>query len=172
MDSTMSTTSNTMNRLNDTWSMYAHLPHDTDWSIDSYKLVHIVEHVEEVVKLLEDIPDNVITNCMMFFMRKGIKPIWEDERNRDGGCFSLKIPAKKIVEAWRAVCFAIAGETISDNTSISQSVTGATISPKKGFCILKVWVSNCDNTDASIFSQTIPGLDFTDYVFKKHSPDY
>ena len=28
---------------------------------------------------------------MLFLMRDGIQPIWEDEKNRNGGCFSYKI---------------------------------------------------------------------------------
>ena len=36
-----------LHKLNDKWCLWAHLPHDTDWSIGSYKKIFEFQTVEE-----------------------------------------------------------------------------------------------------------------------------
>ena len=84
-------------KLFDKWVLWAHLPHDTDWSLDSYKNIMEVSNAEEILNLYNQVPDILVKNCMLFLMRKDIKPTWEDKKNRDGGCFSYK---KRRSETW------------------------------------------------------------------------
>ena len=77
--------------LFDKWVLWAHLPHDTDWSLKSYKNIMEVGCVEDIIRLYNSIPEVLVKNCMLFLMRKGISPTWEDKQNRAGGCFSYKI---------------------------------------------------------------------------------
>ena len=76
--------------LFDKWTLWAHLPHDTDWSLKSYRKIIKFNSVEEVIALVNSVPDLMIKNCMLFLMRDGINPTWEDPANVDGGCFSFK----------------------------------------------------------------------------------
>lgn len=84
-----SSSSGNLHELSDAWILWAHLPHDTDWSIKSYIKLYTFDTVEQAITITEMLPHVLVTNCMLFLMRKGISPIWEDERNRNGGCFSL-----------------------------------------------------------------------------------
>lgn len=68
-------------------------------------------------------------------MREGIKPIWEDVKNRNGGCFSYKVINKNVYDVWREFTYALVGNTISTNESFVASVNGITISPKKTFVL-------------------------------------
>eukprot|EP00117_Sycon_ciliatum_P004810 scpid105193/ scgid9022/ Eukaryotic translation initiation factor 4E-2; Protein LOSS OF SUSCEPTIBILITY TO POTYVIRUS 1; eIF(iso)4E; eIF-(iso)4F 25 kDa subunit; eIF-(iso)4F p28 subunit; eIF4Eiso protein; mRNA cap-binding protein len=48
------------------------------------------------------------------FFRKGIKPAWEDERNANGGDFTIKftIPLEESIDAiWEEMVFALVGES-------------------------------------------------------------
>ena len=83
--------SNNYHPLTDKWVLWAHLPHDIDWSVNSYKKIFTLTTVEETIAIMETIPEILVKNCMLFLMKEGIKPTWEDPRNRDGGCFSYKI---------------------------------------------------------------------------------
>ena len=76
--------------LSDKWVLWAHLPHDTDWSLKSYKSISGIESVEEIIALYGALPDQVIKNCMLFLMLDGVNPTWEDPKNAKGGCFSYK----------------------------------------------------------------------------------
>ena len=39
--------------LSDKWVLWAHLPHDTDWSLNSYIRIHSVNTVEDAIALVE-----------------------------------------------------------------------------------------------------------------------
>lgn len=157
--------------LSDEWCFWVHLPHDTDWSLNSYKKVFSTTMAEEVVALNESVPSRLVKNCMLFMMRKGITPLWEDPRNRQGGCFSYKVPNKNVYDCWRSLVYSLTGETLSKNKTLQKQINGITISPKKNFCIIKIWLSGCDFQDASLI-EAINGIDPHGCLFKKHAPEY
>ena len=105
-------------------------------------------------------------------MRDGIKPIWEDIKNRNGGCFSYKISNKSVYNIWKELCYALVGDTISNKSSFVSCVSGITISPKKNFCIIKIWLSNCLNQNPVIVSSELKGINHQGCLFKKHTPEY
>ena len=102
-------------KLNDTWVLWGHLPHNTDWSLDSYINIATIKTVGQVVAINKSIPEKMIKNCMLFLMREGINPTWEDEKNINGGCFSFKIINKDVPSIWRQMVYLICGETISNS---------------------------------------------------------
>jgi len=84
--------------LIDKWVLWAHLPHNTDWSLKSYIKLLQLETVEDVVSITNAIPEKMVKNCMLFLMRKNINPVWEDPHNCNGGCFSFKVLNKNVVQ--------------------------------------------------------------------------
>ena len=155
--------------LLDNWTLWAHLPHDTNWGLESYKEIGNITTVEEALTLFENLPDIMVKNCMLFLMRKGIQPIWEDEKNKKGGCFSYKINNRMVPNCWKNLSYVLLGETLT-SAELSKYVTGITISPKKNFCILKIWLSTCDNNNPEIICE-IEGLPRHGCLFKKHIAD-
>ena len=157
--------------LDDKWTLWAHLPHDTDWTVKSYKKIMTFDSIESAIVLYETMPEKMIKNCMLFLMRDGIQPTWEDERNRNGGCFSYKVSNKVIVNAWKKASFAIIGETITEEMKLSKQINGITISPKKNFCIVKIWLSSCVCKNPQKIHE-LPGITSQGCLFKKHVPEY
>jgi hypothetical protein len=158
--------------LADKWTMWAHLPHDIDWSISSYKKIYTIDSVEGAIAITETMPEVLVKNCMLFLMREGIKPIWEDPKNRQGGCFSYKISNKNVFEVWKDLSYVLMGHSISEQISFVANVTGITISPKKNFCIIKVWMSSCANQNPAIVTNDVKGLTSQGCLFKRHVPEY
>ena len=157
--------------LFDKWVLWAHLPHDTDWSLDSYKDIMCMKYAEDVVSLYSFLPEILVKNCMLFLMREGITPTWEDEKNRSGGCFSFKIPNKTVSSVWKRLSYVLMGETISNDIKLLRAANGITISPKKSFCIIKIWMANCKHQNPAALG-SIPGLTIQGCLFKKHKPEY
>ena len=92
--------------LNDKWNYYYHLPGDNNWSLSSYKLImENIDNAEAVKKLNEQIKNGIIKNTMLFVMRSDITPLWEDPKNRKGGCFSFKVLNRQVSEIWK-ICYA------------------------------------------------------------------
>jgi hypothetical protein len=158
--------------LNDKWNLYYHLPTDQNWNLDSYKLImENINSVEEVVKLNGTINECVLRNTMLFLMRSGIDPQWEHEKNRNGGCFSYKIHNKVVPETWRKLFKLVTGETFCSDDNVNNHINGITISPKKSFCIIKVWMDNIDYQDSSIFYEITDERN-KGCIFKKHQPEH
>jgi hypothetical protein len=153
--------------LSDKWTLWAHLPHDTDWSMKSYKKIYTFRHVEEVIAVSETIPNILVENCMLFLMRDSIKPMWEDERNRKGGSFSYKI-TKNISSVWKNLVYVVSGGTVSKQNEFVNSVTGISISPKKNFCIIKIWMTNRLYQNPTAITILSP----SGCLFKKHEPEH
>ena len=159
-------------KLSDNWTLWAHLPHNTDWSIKSYIPISTFTNVEETIAVTETLPAVLVENCMLFMMREGIKPTWEDPKNRNGGCFSYKVSNKNVYKVWKELTYVIVGLTISKNMNFVNCVTGITISPKKNFCIIKIWMTDCNNQNPGIVTNDIKGISPQGCLFKKHTPEY
>ena len=158
-----------LHKLYDNWTMWAHLPHDTDWSLSSYKKIVSLETIEESLAFFESFPEVMTKNCMLFLMRNGIQPIWEDEKNKKGGCFSYKINNRNVAYSWKNLSYVLLGETLT-TPELSKHINGITISPKKNFCIIKIWLENCDYNNPNIITD-IDGLSRHGCLFKKHISD-
>jgi translation initiation factor 4E len=156
------------NPLNDTWILYAHLPHDTDWSINSYKKILKISTAEQIISVCESLPEPMGQNCMLFLMRENIKPIWEDENNKDGGCFSYKINNKNVSDIWKKLSCLLVGESLI-NERMSLKINGITISPKKHFCIIKIWMKDCTIQNPDVINY-FEGITAQGSLFKKHFP--
>ena len=78
---------------------------------------------------------------------------------------------KNVASVWKDLSYVLAGETVSNDHKFQQKVTGITISPKKSFCILKIWMSGMDYQNPRVITQ-ITGLDIKGCLFKKHKPNY
>lgn len=152
-----------MHALSQKWVLWAHLTQDVDWSIQSYVSIMTITYVEELIALIHTLPETLLMNCMFFLMKENIHPTWEDPNNKQGGCFSYKI-THMIQESWRDMAYSLVSNIMSKDASFQKSITGISISPKKNFCILKVWMSHCQFQDAS----KIVTLKSNGCIFKKH----
>jgi len=158
--------------LNGKWNMYYHLPHDKCWELSSYSVImRDIDTAEQVISLNNTIHDNIIKNCMLFVMRDGITPMWEDPKNRNGGCFSYKIINKHAPEVWKTLFYLLCGETLCISSEYSKHINGITISPKKHFFIIKICMDVSHHQDTSIIT-TIFNLAKQGCLFKKHEPEF
>ena len=125
------------------WDLYYHLPYDKNWDIASYKkIMENIDSVEKLILINESLNERIVKNCMLFVMRKGITPLWEDVQNRNGGCFSFKVINKQVKSVWESLFFAMCGETLCIDKKNNDLINGITISPKKNFCIIKILLKN------------------------------
>lgn len=174
-NTTMSTDTNAtspdaFHPLNNEWVLWAHLPHNTDWSPKSYIKICPLTTIEETIAIMTTLPKELVQNCMLFVMKKGIAPMWEDVQNARGGCFQYKIMNKNVPDVWKECIYALVGGILSENRAFVSTITGFTSSPKKDFCIFKLWTSTCSNQNPLVVTNEISGIKPQGCIFKKHSP--
>jgi hypothetical protein len=171
-DQEVRTLPHTEHKLIGKWNLYYHLPHDKNWDISSYKpIMKNIDTAEQLISINEHLSENIIKHCMLFVMRDGITPMWEDKKNRNGGAFSFKVANKLVPLVWKTLFYSLCGETLCVDKKLSPLFNGITISPKKNFCIVKIWLENCTLQDPSILIQ-IPNLSKQGCLFKKHEPEF
>jgi hypothetical protein len=132
------------NLLNDLWTVYFHDPADTDWTTSSYVRIGDIGTVEDFW-CHADCWKSKISHGMFFVMRDGIFPCWDDVNNIDGGCISIKVLKEAMPEFWEDCCMKILGESILKpelRDKCWSLVNGISTSPKKHFCIIKIWVKS------------------------------
>jgi len=158
---------NKLHKLNDKWTLWAHLQHDTNWGKDSYINLNSFNYLEELLSLYKNIDDKLVNNCMLFLMRDGIFPSWEDTKNINGGCFSYKVLNNNIFDTWNKLSYSLIGEVLTDDDNLMKNINGITISPKNNFGIIKIWISNCEQQETTNICH-IDGLTTEGTIFKKH----
>ena len=156
-----------MNHLKDNWVLWFHDPKDLDWSIDSYKKLWTINTIEDFWILHKVLDERKIQEGMFFLMKNDIKPLWENDDNVNGGCWSYKISKRDIYNSWVELAMALTNEKIlkSENNS---NINGISISPKKSFCILKIWNKNSNESSLDILSKKIPKLFVAQCIYKAH----
>lgn len=154
-----------ISKLNDTWILWYHDPNDLNWDIKSYKNVAEIQTIEEFWNTYAYLENNVIENSMFFFMRKGINPLWEDPKNINGGCWSFKIPKGNILKYWTELSIYLLGENVTKKDRI---INGISISPKKTFCIIKIWNNNKEKNDKKLLN-TKMDIPFDSCIYKQHN---
>lgn len=150
--------------LNDTWTVYFHDPNDNDWTEASYRSLFNVSTVEEFTDVHSQFKD-AWNQGMFFTMREHIFPVWEDEFNKTGGCFSFKIMKPEVHAYWFKLNAMLLGETLIDRDK-SPQLCGVSISPKRNFCILRIWVS-VTTIRETMFKLPLPS--YTKMMFKSYA---
>ena len=134
--------------LNDIWTWYFHDPDEASWTLTSYHRLCDVSTIEELWKMHAACAP-LVQLGMFFVMRENSFPCWDDKTNIAGGCASLKISHADVPRCWETILKRMLGETLvrASADPDADEVSGGTIncvsvSPKRGFCIVKLWFSD------------------------------
>jgi len=149
------------------YTLWQHNPKDSNWSIDSYNNLYTLSNIHEFWCIYNLINTECLKYNMMFLMKKDIDPIWEHPLNKNGFTVSLKVLYKEIYNAWLELSMALLGNYICKNEEDNNIINGISISPKKGFCIIKIWLS--ENVERKLEYNTIKNIDFKHAIVKQHN---
>jgi len=147
--------------------LYFHDPEDSNWTAASYKLLGSFSTFPELWATFARIGEQKVLSGMFFLMKDPFPPLWENRSNIRGGSYSIKVPEKSSYESFMRYVAA----SILSLTSLQEEnpIVGVSISPKKGFHILKIW-----NTDARAFHKNADirifgdGMILSDIIYRPH----
>jgi hypothetical protein len=152
--------------FNDIWQFYFHDPYNVDWNINSFKLICTLSNIQDFITIFECYK-NILTNGMFFIMREHILPIWEDENNINGGCFSYKILKDNLSDMFYEISCQLLGETLGINNNISKNINGISISPKKNYFIIRIWIKDKMYANKELYNINAPK--YTTILYKEHN---
>jgi hypothetical protein len=163
----MASSSDLMPFPSGSWTLYFHDPADTDWKPDSYKRIGTFHNFSGLWGTLQYINDSRFVAGMYFLMRDPYLPLWEHRSNIHGGSYCIKIPESRAAETFQRYAAAAILRLVSLESK--NEIVGVTISPKKGFHILKLWniTSKIFNkpTDIEIYGDE---MRTTDVLYRPH----
>ena len=160
------------NKLNTEWNFYFHDPSSYNWDQESYQKIYNIKTIQDFWILNNEV-ENKIHQGMFFLMRNEIFPLWDSEENKDGSSFSFKILKTDSKQYWNNLCVMILSEIFLKEEHLDKwdNINGLSISPKKNFCIIKIWLKTKDlfNNDNINEYFNMPKDYIGDVIFKNHT---
>lgn len=128
--------------LNSTWVFWYRPPiTKSTVYVDYEKTLHAMagfSTVEEFFTIYRHLkrPSSLPLVSDYHIFRKGIRPVWEDEENKKGGKWIMRLKKGVADRYWEDLLFAILGDQFGD---ASDELCGAVLSVRNGEDILSIW---------------------------------
>jgi len=155
-------------QLNTNWCLWYHGINDKNWKNSSYKNIYDICNAHDIKFLNETIQTIHLQNSMLFIMREGIFPTWEDPDNREGCCISFKIPNNILKEQFDLILNRILSEDLLKDKENIEYLNGLSIIPKKEFNIVKLWLRRSDENFTDSLKEYEPCFTKEKSLIKKH----
>ena len=101
-------------------------------------------------------PDSCIPGIEYFMFKEPIKPLWEDENNKNGGRFSIKLKHGYTTIIWEEMIFALIGGILPKE--MKDQINGSVVTSRKEFNTLQIWFKNYDDKITEDLEQCIRDL--------------
>ena len=150
----------------ETWILWYHSIKDNQWGKETYKKIHTISSLYDYQYVYDTCKQDHYQNGMFFCMKENIFPNWEDPDNREGGCLSFKVTSSNVLSEWNELLL----KCITNNlfTENNQEINGISISPKKEFNIIKLWLKNDSFDYKKVFSEYGKNMLLKNSLYKKH----
>lgn len=124
--------------LQDTWTYRFHDPNNNDWTMGSYVRLADVSSISDMWEV-HTCTQKRLVDGMFFVMREHVFPCWDDPENIHGGCISLKVLKTELHTFWEELLIGVLGEVMVTGSDWSL-INGISTSPKRYYCIVKLWL--------------------------------
>lgn len=133
------------------WVLWYFDPRNKDWSLSNYKQVADISTPQQFWTVVSAIPKESWECGYFFFMKRGVRPIWEVPENENGGSWSKRVLTREIHEiAIELMVYAVAGSG-GLFSSRGETFTGLSFSPKGEHNVVKIWNNTTTVSNAKIF---------------------
>ena len=136
------------------WKLWYHYEKD-NWNISAYKHIYTISNPNNFWKLYNNL-DKIggITSNHFFLIREDTIPLWEDEKNINGGSWSFKIYEDNVDDIWLDLSIYLLCDILCP--TISDEIMGLSISPKKNnYYIIKIWNNNSEHNSLKLINDKL-----------------
>ncbi|KAL9626283.1 MAG: hypothetical protein Q9164_007908, partial [Protoblastenia rupestris] len=169
--SATSNSNNSDHPLRSTWNLFYRPPTSkySDYEKSTIKLASIstVETFWTIYSHLKR-PSQLPSVSDYHIFKEGIRPVWEDEANKRGGKWIVRLKKGVADRYWEDLLFAIIGDQFME---AGEEVCGAVLSVRSGEDVLNVWTKNDGGRNVKIRETIKRLLAFpadTNIVWKSH----
>lgn len=154
-----------MSQLGRKWSLWYH-GNNNIWEDESYHHISSIESVEEFWKIMTNLKSYYLQNGWFFLMLDGVFPSWE--KNPKGGSWSFRVGKKDVQKAWNEISIYLTSENLTNSLENNRKIIGISISPKKTFSIIKVWVNDHLEKDSIQLAKSMRYFKLDDAIYRPH----
>ena len=101
-------------------------------------------------------PDSCRPGIEYFMFKEPIKPMWEDENNKNGGRFSIKLKHGYTTIIWEEMIFALIGGILPKE--MKDEINGIVVTSRKEFNTLQIWFKTYEEKIIKNLEQCIRDL--------------
>lgn len=142
----------TSHKLHSVWSLYFFKIDNSRKWIDNMHKVYDIDSIESFWGVMHHMRpvSNLTYGCDYYLFRSNIKPMWENEFNKNGGMWV--IPSKfcerttVLNEMWIESLMCLVGESTGDD---SDEICGVAINIRGQFDKISIWTRDCRNIQAN-----------------------
>ena len=122
------------------------------------KKIHEFDTVEEFWGIFQHLrkPDSCKPGIEFMMFKEPIKPMWEDENNKNGGKISIKLRKEYTTIIWEEMIFALIGGILPKE--MKDEINGIVVTSRKEFNTLQIWFKTFDENINKDLVQCIKDL--------------
>ena len=122
------------------------------------KKIHEFDTVEEFWGIFQHLrkPDSCKPGIEFMMFKEPIKPMWEDENNKNGGKISIKLRKQFTTIIWEEMIFALIGGILPKE--MKEEINGIVVTSRKEFNTLQIWFKTFEERINNDLAQCIRGL--------------
>ncbi len=98
-------------------------------------------------------PDSCKAGIEYFMFKEPIKPMWEDENNKNGGRISIKLRKEFTTIIWEEMIFALIGGILPKE--MKDEINGIVVTSRKEYNTLQIWFKNYETNLIADLEQCI-----------------
>ena len=150
------------------WNIWFHSKKDV-WTVDGYEKLYEISNVENYWKLYNNWNKiGGLSSKHYFIMKENVTPIWEDDNNKNGGCWSFKISEYQSEELWND----LSNYLVTDNLISTNDAVGLSICLKKNnFSVIKIWNMDSKNNSLNLINKNIIKKWGLHVIYIAHMPE-
>lgn len=166
MTSLIDTSKTNINTLIPTgaWTLYFHSSEEAKWTLNTFINLGSMKNWHEFWSIIETLKIESLGEGMFFVMRDPSPPLWESHYNIRGGCYSFRCQKKDAADTY--LNHIISAMTGSLTMHPENTINGISISPKRGFNIIKLWNLNAQKfKNASDINTSFSNVQESDIIY-------
>jgi len=140
----------------------------------SLKKLGTFNTIQDFWKWFNNIPsaENLPARTSYHIMKEGIRPLWEDSANVEGGSLSVKLSKNQTNYVWLQLILGVIGEQFSQILAEEDDICGLSISMRKDESVITLWnkkaiVLNI-NRVSSLINRLLPRAQYSFLSYKVH----
>jgi len=164
-------------QLENTWSFWHDKYIGPSQSVEEYEAsLHKLctfTNIQDFWKNFNNLPavDKLKVKSSFHLMKAGIRPIWEDPENANGGFWAMRVRREDTEHTWKELVLAAIGEQFGPVLSNEDDICGVTVSLRQYDNIIEVWNANASaNVNAVLarIKSIVPNVEFRNPFYKAH----